>query len=201
MTGKFYSCDKVSRGAVQSRDSGLRSVSVANENLIRCRVITRIIGIARKPNSLQRLVRAPVEHSNGAIVAVGHENMIGFWCEGHALRFPQTENRINDFVRTEIEHFKSVVAQGAHKQSLTSHIDVEMIDAPMNIRQRDRLDQSKRRIFLRISDLSADCQHESEKNNSSDHVEDLIGAAGFRRPLGSSQIHLCVGYIQALKSI
>jgi hypothetical protein len=108
------------------------------EDLLRG-VVPHIVGVIFQINTRELLERRGVVDPARAVLVVGNRNPIRLGREADALRRLQVLDPIARLPSREVDHLHRVVPQCRHEQPVPLRVQREVVDPPLNPRQRDHL--------------------------------------------------------------
>jgi len=113
-----------------------------------------VIGVFQPVDVCAANERRARKEIDAAAATAGDEQRLRFGQPGDTLRLLQRLEAHGAPPGAKIDHFHAVVAERRDEQALAIGIDVEMIDAPADIGQRDRLYERERfrRLRERLND-------------------------------------------------
>src|ERR1044071_3117858 len=96
-------------------------------------VVADIVGVITVIQPLQRCVRASIEDSNTAIVAIGNINSVTVAHVQSALWLLKSADRFHSFARLHVDDFQCVVPECGNKETLAFYVDGKMIDSSLHL--------------------------------------------------------------------
>src|ERR1041385_7512112 len=96
-------------------------------------VVADIVGVITVIQPLQRCVRASIEDSNTAIVAIGNINSVTLGHVQSALWLLKAADRFHSFARLHVNDFQCVVPECGNKETLAFYVDGKMIDSSLHL--------------------------------------------------------------------
>ena len=102
------------------------------------------------------------------MVAAGHEDLVQSWSEDYALRMPQSSERAHPGAARKVDYLERVVAESREKKaSRLRGVESEVIEPPVNTRQRNRRPSKRAVGMVKIREFCASASTASESTVAS----------------------------------
>src|ERR1700682_606119 len=108
---------------------------VSHDHTLAAGVKANVVGVVRALYARKKFKCGPVVDIRDAVKTASDEQTIGGRIVEHSLRLRQIGNRVHLLSGLQIDHFKGVVGNGGHEETLPLQVDAEVIDASLDVRQ------------------------------------------------------------------
>ena len=139
--GQFDAADEFGGGGV---NDGEGAFAVAEPGEFGLRVEAQVVGVGQGGEVLEHFVVGAAEDLQGAVVAVGHDDLVLVREIEDAGGLGHSGDAPDALAGGEVNDFQGVVAEGGDKEPLAFRVDGEVVEAAFDARERDGLGELER---------------------------------------------------------
>src|SRR5437588_4671586 len=138
---------------------------VADVNELRLGFIDHAVRSQFKMDRIEKFERVPSEYSEHTVIAACQKQLIQFRHEQCPLCFLKSWDAAHPLASLQVHHLKGAIFQPRNKQAFTFDIHIHVVKAAFNIRDRNRLHESKWLLSTLLRKCnSAVCNEEAGSN-------------------------------------
>src|SRR6266481_2922839 len=155
--------------------------AIADVNQLRIWFVNHSVRSGLKVDRIEKFERVSSKDPEHPVIAACYKQLVEFRNDQGALRLPESRNTTYPLAGLQIHHFKRAVFQPCKEQTLAFDIHIHMVKAAFNIRDGDRLYESKGflRRLLRASGLGvpnrANDYHQPNRRKSFHGIDSVLG--------------------------
>src|SRR6267154_6371308 len=118
--------------------------AISDVNKFRLRFIDQAVRSWFEMDRIEEFQRVPSKYAEHPVIAACQEQLIQFRDEQCSLRFLKSGDAADPLASLQVHHLKGGVFQPRNEQAFTFDIHIHVVETPFDIRQGDRLNQTKR---------------------------------------------------------
>src|SRR6266849_996807 len=141
---------------------------VTDVNELRLGFIDQVVRSQFKMDRIEKFERVPSEYSEHAVIAACQKQLIQFRHEQCSLCFLKSGDTAYPLASLQVHHLKGAIFQPRNKQAFTFDIHIHVVKAAFNIRDRNRLHESKRLLSTLLRKRNPAACNEADGSNYAD---------------------------------
>src|SRR6266851_9213906 len=154
--------------------------AIANVNKLGLRFVDHAVRSRLKVDRIEKFERVTSKDPEHPVIAACYKQLVEFRNDQDPLRLLESRNTTYPLAGLQINHFKRAIFQPCNEQTLAFDIPIHMVKAAFNIRDRNRLYESKGllRRLLRASGLGvpnrANDYHQPNRRKSFHDIHSVL---------------------------